>query len=126
MTSTQAAIAMGEGSYVEWNMGLSKSKNTNIYIPATRDVHFIDAHTGTVAANGFTVRKTSDGGNTWQEVTKQHRPLLAEGEASFAASGGSDISPRSRRPGSERTCATSAGASSTLAPFLVAHRFFFY
>jgi photosystem II stability/assembly factor-like uncharacterized protein len=33
------------------------------------------------------ILKTHDGGNTWQEGTKQHRPLLADGEASFAASG---------------------------------------
>jgi photosystem II stability/assembly factor-like uncharacterized protein len=33
------------------------------------------------------ILKTHDGGNTWKEVTKQHRPLLGEGEASFAASG---------------------------------------
>ncbi len=31
--------------------------------------------------------KTKDGGNTWQEFSEQSRPILSEGEASFAASG---------------------------------------
>jgi photosystem II stability/assembly factor-like uncharacterized protein len=31
--------------------------------------------------------KTSDGGKTWQELPDAQRPLLKEGEASFAASG---------------------------------------
>jgi photosystem II stability/assembly factor-like uncharacterized protein len=31
--------------------------------------------------------KTLDGGKTWQEFSDDHRPLLNEGEASFAASG---------------------------------------
>jgi photosystem II stability/assembly factor-like uncharacterized protein len=33
------------------------------------------------------ILKTHNGGETWVEVNKQHRPLLSEGEASFAASG---------------------------------------
>lgn len=33
------------------------------------------------------ILKTKDGGNTWQELRENSRPVLAEGEASFAASG---------------------------------------
>jgi photosystem II stability/assembly factor-like uncharacterized protein len=37
--------------------------------------------------NRMAILKTHNGGETWTEVLKQHRPLVAEGEASFAASG---------------------------------------
>ena len=37
--------------------------------------------------NRMVVLKTHDAGNTWQEGIKNHRPLLTDGEASFAASG---------------------------------------
>ena len=33
------------------------------------------------------ILKTSDGGNTWHEITHARKPILVEGEASFAASG---------------------------------------
>ncbi len=40
------------------------------------------------ALNGrMLLLKTSDGGKTWREMKKQSRPMLEQGEASFAASG---------------------------------------
>ncbi len=35
----------------------------------------------------MTILKTKDGGRTWQELPENSRPVLADGEASFAASG---------------------------------------
>lgn len=54
-------------------------------------VDFWDAKRGIIYGDPIDGRmvllKTNDGGNSWQEITKENRPALSEGEASFAASG---------------------------------------
>jgi RHS repeat-associated protein len=68
-TSTKV-IAVGSNSSLYDLNSANSIKNKNTYIPRVVDVHFGSLTEGSMLANGFTIRKTMDGGASWKMMKK--------------------------------------------------------
>lgn len=67
--SGQDFYIVGQNARIRTHSNASGVINTDVFPPALRDVHFSDMNQGTILADKFTVRKTSNGGTSWQVVT---------------------------------------------------------
>lgn len=61
-------VYVGDESKVYIGNTLAANETKEVYTPEFRDVHFKDQLNGYVIGDEYTVRRTSDGGNTWNVV----------------------------------------------------------
>ncbi|MEO5643457.1 MAG: YCF48-related protein, partial [Bacteroidia bacterium] len=67
-TSYTYAVAVGDHAHVRLCNGATSMQNKQVFTPALRNIHFTDANNGYLVGVRFTVRKTTDGGLTWNVV----------------------------------------------------------
>ncbi|MBI3518043.1 MAG: hypothetical protein HY062_01630 [Bacteroidetes bacterium] len=64
--TSNSFISVGDNAYLQLNLANTVSSKINMaFTPKLNDVHFTTAQSGFVVGENYTVRYTTDGGNTW-------------------------------------------------------------
>lgn len=74
--SSTTALAVGAHAHLRWCYGQTSMANKQVFAPQLKTIHFTDASNGYVVGNRFTVRHTTDGGNTWNVVIPSSAAIL--------------------------------------------------
>lgn len=68
LTINNKAMVVGGHAQVQQHAGANYIVRKDVFVPAGIDLHFADVNTGTLLADNFTVRTTSNAGDTWSVV----------------------------------------------------------
>lgn len=75
--SNSNAFIVGEKNAIQNAYGSVRVLNRNVFAHALNGVHFSDIANGYVAGDGYTLRSTSDGGNSWKIIIDQELASLS-------------------------------------------------